>query len=763
MSYISLPYPWLPDLPSIINQDLQSCHREHLEIHAKYGEQGRKTRQTSELISARIIEQWRDPWIHRWMEDPIKCDAIVHWLRQAIYVDIEQPLAEALNFFLSVPVLISYGDVTVALQELTSWQKQIALNLFNHQKNLALDLINEVEDEIRDPEDSDSDGDRGEDIYAATNLTATFHSTSNWSTILRKHLLPRLPLKPNTDKISAKDLEIGHREVGRTIQTMKKIRKSTYRQHTFAMAVATSGLAQTIIELTDRSVYYDKPHQASYSQRFGFGLVLGNVLGHWTPEQWVKEAEESLIENPPAGYNTGNTVRMQSGHDLIEAITSLPNLVSSISNPASIFFLCSEANFQYAWKRWLSWGLDAAGYHVNDVRAQDLFRRTIQYICGQRQNTRQWDRAKKEWNVIIFFIIEWTMELRELIKDVDDENHRPDVLHCSRCAQESPEKRCVQRVEVELNTDPMFVKRWEGVGVTKVPLEERMKPRKGRKASEAAEIVDPTEIGLREIAIRDEEVVRRCGKHIFLLYMNDELQDFVWYNTFSQEPDGTYPRLVHHSQTPLGVQPVLRGGQFDFWQVGQMMPFGARQPSGGHLADHYTFYQGINADTLWGITVLFEQAEMSATILATARAIHPDLVRKIKIQSALCERVGLSSLNLFNCSGYTAPQHRDKDATPSLCAQFLLQAEQKWSEFGFCALQYGYYFQLYANTLWSFNSTLLHGTLLPSERTILRLRGGADSVGTHTTTRERDRRRAERNEHTVNNHNIRERAWTNRG
>lgn len=84
----------------------------------------------------------------------------------------------------------------------------------------------------------------------------------------------------------------------------------------------------------------------------------------------------------------------------------------------------------------------------------------------------------------------------------------------------------------------------------------------------------------------------------------------MWYNTFSQEPDGTYPRLVHHSQTPLGVQPVLRGGQFDFWQVGQMMPFGARQPSGGHLADHYTFYQGINADTLWGITVLFEQAEV---------------------------------------------------------------------------------------------------------------------------------------------------------
>lgn len=91
---------------------------------------------------------------------------------------------------------------------------------------------------------------------------------------------------------------------------------------------------------------------------------------------------------------------------------------------------------------------------------------------------------------------------------------------------------------------------------------------------------------------------------------------------------------------------------------------------------------------------------MSATILATARAVHPDLVKKIKNQSALCERVGLCGLNLFNCSGYTAPQHYDKDATPSLCAQFVLQAEKKWSEFAFCALQYGYYFESHENTLW---------------------------------------------------------------
>ncbi|KAJ4498764.1 hypothetical protein C8R41DRAFT_916257 [Lentinula lateritia] len=779
MSYISLPYPVLPSVPSIIAEDINSSHKEHLKLHAIYGTEGRKTRQSSEVISARIIEEWRDPWVERWMEDQVKCETILNWLHDAILIDFEQPLVEALNLFLSVQVLVSYGEIEQALQELSSWQRQIGLNLFNHQKNLALDLINQYEDELQDPEDSDldsdndSDEDYNDDDYSdddsnddsdddsdddydddkhhhqrqkiqnrrqrdpSPDKTSYLPLCKEWNSKLRNHLL-----MADGDGRSAKDLEIGHREVARAIQAMKK--------HTYNFQ--TSGLARTILELTNRSAYYDKPHQASYARRFGFGLVLGDVLGRWTPDEWAQQAEESLKENPPAGYN-------KSGRDLIEAITSHPNLIPNVSNPAAIFFLCSSDNFQFAWRRWLSWGLDAAGYRVWDCNSEALYRRTMQYLQVQRLNQRQWDRAKREWNEIIFFIIERSMELRNLLKDVDKQTHQPNILHCTKCASEVPEKRCVQRIDVELNTDPDFVERWEGVGVTKVPPEERMKPRKGRKASEAAEIVDPDEIGLRKIAIRDEEVIQRCGKHIFLLFSKQKLQDFIWYNAFSHGPNGTFDRLVRYSQTPLGVQPVLRGGKFDFWVVGQMIPFGARQPSGGHLADHYTFYQGINADTLWGITVLFEQAEMSATILATARAVHPDLVKKIKNQSALCERVGLCGLNLFNCSGYTAPQHYDKDATPSLCAQFVLQAEKKWSEFAFCALQYGYYFESHENTLWSFDSTLLHGTMLPSENTILRLRGGANSVGTHTTTRERDRRRAERNERTINNYHLRQRAW----
>ncbi|KAJ3924609.1 MAG: hypothetical protein NXY57DRAFT_1044792, partial [Lentinula lateritia] len=374
---------------------------------------------------------------------------------------------------------------------------------------------------------------------------------------------------------------------------------------------------------------------------------------------------------------------------------------------------------------------------VCSTDVQLLYRRIIQHINNIRRKPQQWKHAEETWEKVIFVIIERTLALRDLVNNINADTHQPEVLHCTKCINETPEKQCVRWIQVKLNEDAEFIKCWEGVGVTCVPLDERMKPRKGRKASNLPLIVHPDEIGLQKIA-RDKEVVDRCGKQIYLFSEDDVLKDFLWYNAFSRGPNGVFDRLVHYSKTPLGVQPVLQGNKFDFWRVGQMIPFGAREPSGGHLADHYTFYSGIHAETLWGITVLFEQAEMSATIPATARSVHPELVQKIRSQSKLCERVG-----------YTAPQHRDKDATPSLCAQFILQAEEKWSEFGFCALQ-------------SFNSNLLHGTMLPSENTILRLRGGADSVGSHTTTRRRDERRAERNEQTRANYNLRTRAWEGR-
>ena len=66
---------------------------------------------------------------------------------------------------------------------------------------------------------------------------------------------------------------------------------------------------------------------------------------------------------------------------------------------------------------------------------------------------------------------------------------------------------------------------------------------------------------------------------------------------------------MQYSERSTGVQPVNRGGKFAYWSSGQMVPFGARQPSGGRRADYYSFYAGIEAESYEGIMTLFEQAE----------------------------------------------------------------------------------------------------------------------------------------------------------
>lgn len=93
--------------------------------------------------------------------------------------------------------------------------------------------------------------------------------------------------------------------------------------------------------------------------------------------------------------------------------------------------------------------------------------------------------------------------------------------------------------------------------------------------------------------------------------------------------------------------------------------------------------------------------------MGTAKGFHRKLWRNMKDASRMCERVGLAGVNVFDCRNYTSPQHADEDCVRSLCAQILLNAEEKWSEFSFCATQYGYYIETRENTLWLVLSTLM--------------------------------------------------------
>ncbi|KAF9070673.1 hypothetical protein BDP27DRAFT_1419696 [Rhodocollybia butyracea] len=713
MSYILLPYPnRIPPFPQSLTTELQQCIAEHRSLHSSFTEAARKTQNSSRLISETELEVWRRPWLESWLACPEKMDVILEWLEEAIYIGDFEDITDT-------DTLNQLGNVTSP----------------STQRNLVLDIIHEVDDEL-DELDKSSVSEPSQSISESE--SGHILRCRRWQKSLQDNLL-------NTSEDSTIAFESKQRVVALTIQNMKKVTSSIFKTSEFIKAVVKSGLATTILELSHPAYGYhhsQDPHHARLLRLHGFGLVLGDVLDRWTPNVWTSEADILVSNNPVSKYDTNNHKQMIKGKDLFNAFAKNPRLIPHVANPAAVYFLCSEENFTAAWEQWLSWSLDAAGYKVYDTKVPDLYRSTMKYLNEIVENTHNLSGIRKTWDPTILLIVEQTLVLRNLLKDLDAQVHDPEVKHCSKCTDQPTEKRCVQHINVTLNEEPGFISRWKGVGVSKVPTEQQMKPRQGHKATRGvARIVHPDKIGahgLKRIAA-DEEVLQRCGKQIFKLFRNDKLCDFVWSSASSSRK--TVRILDHWSNDSV-------------W---------CSQPSGGRRADHYTSYAGITAETYEGIIILFEQAKLSAMLMRTARAIHPALINKINEQSKACERVGLSGLNLFNCKGYTAPQHCDDDCTPSLCAQFELQAEQKWSEFAFCAIQYGYYIESRRNTLWSFDSGLLHGTMLPSEKTVLRLRGGAaSSEGSHVTTRRRDQSRAEHNQQVRHNYYLREAAWRNR-
>ncbi|KAJ3991673.1 hypothetical protein F5050DRAFT_1715896 [Lentinula boryana] len=822
--YLKLhPPETVPKFPESLEHILDACLKEHQALHSAHSENARLTRDGhKKLISEHDLIPWRTHWTELLLHSPQK--VIVYninfigladdsaWLVEAVHIEASEEITheDAMNLFLSVFILVNYGYVQLALDELIGWQRFLALKFSDQQRNLVLDVINQVDDELYDPvsPDTDTEDMKMDQLLApkvanrklpAKKVIKSLEFYVNrclaWQQILQDHLLNL----PTDESVTFVPMQ---RKVALTIQEMKKVPASIYTQSKFIAAVKSSGIGTTITELSNPAYGYkhgNDPHHAQLLRLHGFGLVLGSLLDDWTPKPWKDLAKESLMQDPPQKYHTQNLKAMKTGKNLFQALKKYPYLIPNVSNPASVFFLCSEENFTSAWNQWLSWVLDAAGYRVYDTIIHNLYSNTLDYLSTMASNNSLWQDIKRHWDPTIVLIVEQTLNLRQLLHNIDSHAHGPEVKHCAQCTGQKESKKCIQHIKVRLNNDPAFVARWNKVGVTLVPEHERMRPRPARKASSStSRIVHPNDIdvkqsdgtwtkGLRHIAA-DEEIIQRCGKQIYLFFEGHELNeslvqcDFVWYEAFSRGNDGEFARLLRYSKTATGVQPVHRGGYYrlatlSVFQIelnlnlilstitgvsGTLLIVASTSDDLSGAGVPTIIHAGIEVETYEGINILFEQAQMSAIILRTARAIHPDLVAKIRSSSAACERVGISGLNLFNCNGYTAPQHLDEDCTPSLSAQFILQAEQKWSEFGFCALQYGYYIKTRENTLWSFNSGLLHGTMLPSEQTILRLRGGANgtaSIGSHTTTRKRDQRRAENNEQTRQNYNLRDRAW----
>ncbi|KAJ3925903.1 MAG: hypothetical protein NXY57DRAFT_967128 [Lentinula lateritia] len=224
----------------------------------------------------------------------------------------------------------------------------------------------------------------------------------------------------------------------------------------------------------------------------------------------------------------------------------------------------------------------------------------------------------------------------------------------------------------------------------------------------------------------------------------------VLFDAFS---DSCSKRMIVNFNQSTEVAALQRQGRVG----GDMIPFGTRVPKGGAPGDGLRPFEGINATTISGVDEFFAQAENAVAYDKVAKYLDPDLYHEIQRCTMNSEKLGRIGGTVYSCHNYMAIQHLENtDACRSFCSQLELVRNHQY-EMAFVYSQMGYWIETESNTFWTFDASLVHGTMLPAEKTAAQMRtrtrlrdgqpagGGGDvpvSNGQHKPTRETDNRRA---------------------
>ncbi|KAJ3832968.1 hypothetical protein F5878DRAFT_633797 [Lentinula raphanica] len=349
-------------------------------------------------------------------------------------------------------------------------------------------------------------------------------------------------------------------------------------------------------------------------------------------------------------------------------------------------------------------------------------------------------------------IIKKTWWLRQLRKQ--SEKHAQELIHCQECLKLRGSERCCQYVyqphitrglSPNARTERMRILREElrGAGVTMVPEKYQVKCQdddvKNVKMYHPNSVGNTNPVKLDGLE-PDVAIIKRCGHQLMIVLEEEDISeedihrvdwntinkkdivDIIWWRPFDDEKLALLQDTIVES---TGVQALKRGGQFRSFGGGEMIPIGARTPSGGRKGDAYTSYAGLEASTQHGLEMLFNQAATSAIMIGAAKIVYPKLAINLRDSSIECDRIGMTGANIYNCTGYMAPIHQDEDVTRGLCVQALLSADTTYKEYAFCNVEYQYYITTTTNCMWSFKSDNLHGTMLPSTETTKNLNSHA--------------------------------------
>ncbi|KAH7877665.1 uncharacterized protein C8R40DRAFT_1067833 [Lentinula edodes] len=543
---------------------------------------------------------------------------------------------------------------------------------------------------------------------------STFLQRQNeWATVLTSVFLSK-----GVDVIQEE--EIAKDKWLSVLDEMKGISEGTYHETEWYLAFKESKLCGVFNALCNpnypvrhaRVNDCDNPHyRITWYGYYALAEVIGVFQEEWTPEmiktQWITDWEESPHENyQQQKQHAVKYTKFDWKKQPVKIFQAMTweNVIPLEAFPSHVYTFLSQDNFIHVWNRSIAPGLDERHVDLEGMKPSILYQ----------------------------VIHRWMNEYEKLCNDV--QGWSPGL--CQHCLNQPQDQRCIQDHFTIFKTKEQLKREFpnfdlEGAGISCVPEDQQVEPVTPpviRKADGSIKIRKP----LTEIYHPDRDlhltliqsnptIIKRCGRHIFRI-MDSKTQkmfEFVYFNPF---PADILQEMANSTEEDCGVKALNRGrsDKMLYWTRGSMVPLGSRVPMGGDKGTSYGAYQGMSAEDEHTIRLMFRHAKDSLPLLEAARSVDSNLVRNLKDAATTCDRLGASGANLYKCQGYQAPIHIEDDASRGLCAQVWWKGIEEWNEWGFVNLQLGYYIATRANTLWSFNSSHMHGTNLPSQNSLIR-------------------------------------------
>ncbi|KAG2092312.1 uncharacterized protein F5147DRAFT_657719 [Suillus discolor] len=684
-------------------------------------------------INTRLLRNTEQTILDKLVEDLKSNTSYANW-HSVVYnwtqvtIGMHLPLHESLSLFVSVLWKKTKGasnqeQSNYEVQEMLKDAKQQALSTLKPLSRVTWQLnLNDMASDSEDESESESDFSE-EEILKTKSRTSNYSENQalsicqRWKNDLKAYFI--------ASNIPHTQLVMTEEQIIEVIQACHKIGSKTYKSTHWLNAVKESGLLDMVAFICkpDTSLELSSDHLATSFRQHQWKNKFGLVFGLWSlglpTSSTASQASLELHTIVKPMLDKGSNKKAKKfplGQAFIQALDELDNthcLIPTASQPLAAGFLNNEESFIQAYHSWLYPSIIARGYSVKH-EPKELY----SLISSQVLNRDTFAKSKislKSWRLTC--IINEVIEYREHIKRV-----RKEVFWINK-AQET------LKVQQPLTDSGQQ-------DVDDYPL-----PKTGRSSKITTKPVcyHPNSLGLTEVSA-SSDIIGRCGRHA-VRFIDKQTKNCVGGVIFSAMKPGTLQQMKDNHGSIINHPSVKRGAAFQAYNYGKMIPYGARQPQGGRRGDCYTTYPMLRGDTQEDIKAIFRHIKDAETLLRTISYAAPLVVKDLQnvTSEAKAHRLGSTGCVTFYCRNYVAPQHKDHDVSWTISTQ--LERRGRDDEWNFSFTEWGVYIRNVDNTTWWFDSSDVHGTIMPGNR-VLQSQGECLSIGITMTARKKDQQQA---------------------